>query len=226
MSGPVAAVTVFSMTSSSAQEATTVLVREADEEADALLTPVEQLATAFYEDTRALLRVGELDLPAAFDAPLPYAEDSELFLRLLAADVERLLTQRVAASLALVVTTAVSPSLAQPVLYRGLYRLRPAVQDDDSPPLRPIRRSLGGIDASLGQQPDVRAYLVVEESRDPAVRKARLTPPRYAFAWEQAGIARFNEQALSLADRFDPSGRPMRPDEGLRILRLAVTAAS
>src|SRR5581483_9953657 len=123
MSGPVAAVTVFSMTSSSAQEATTVLVREADDDAGALLTPVEQLATIFYEDTRALMRASELDLPAAFDAPLPYAEDAELFLRLLAADVERLWTQRVAGSLALVVTTAVSPSLAQPVLYRGLYRL-------------------------------------------------------------------------------------------------------
>ena len=146
MSGPVAAVTVFSLTSSSAQAATTVLVREADDEADALLTPVEQLATAFYEDTRTLVRSGEVDLPAAFDAPLPYAEDAELFLRLLAADVERLWTQQVASSLALVVTSAVSPSLAQPVLYRGLYRLRATVESDDAPPPRPIRRTLGRID--------------------------------------------------------------------------------
>ncbi|HEX6818864.1 MAG TPA: hypothetical protein VF120_10845 [Ktedonobacterales bacterium] len=223
MSGPMPAVTVFSLTSSSAQAATTMLVSEADEEDDALLTPVEQLATAFYEDTRALVRSGEVDLPAAFDAPLPYADDPELFLRLLAADVERLWTQQVAGSLALVVTSAVSPSLAQPVLYRGLYRLRPTIENDDAPPPRPIRRTVGRIETALGQQLDVRACLVVQWSRDPAVRRARLAPPRYAFAWEPVSIARFNEQALAPADRFDPSGRPPRPDEELRILRLAVS---
>ncbi len=217
-----AALTIFSMTRSSTQASTTVLVREADDEADALLTPVEQLATAFFDDTRALVRATELDLPAAFGAPLPYADDPELFLRLLAADVERFWLHQVFGSLALVVTAPAVPGAAPPVLYRGVYRLRPVVDPaQGSSSLRPIRREVGRVDDALGNQQDIQAYLVGEWSRDPAVRKSRLMPPRYAFAWAITGLARFDEQALAGADRFDTSTRGARLGDELRVLRLA-----
>lgn len=222
MSGPIATVTLFSMTASSVQDATTVLVHDAAEDDDALLTPIEQLATAFYDDTRALLRTTGVDLPAAFGAPLPYADDPELFLRLLAADVERLWQHRVCGTLALVLAGPAAPALPQPVLYRGLYRLRPIVDPaDETAPPRPIRRTTGRADSALGEHPDVRACLVAEWSRDPAVRKMQLVPPRYAFAWRVTGVARFDERTLAAADRFDPAGRPIRPGEEPRVLRLA-----
>jgi hypothetical protein len=225
MSGPIAMVTLFSMTASSAQEGTTVLVHDADEDADALLTPIEQLATAFFDDTRALLRATELDLPAAFNAPLPYADDPELFLRLLSADVERLWQHKVFGSLALVVTAPAAPGAAQPVLYRGLYRLRPVVDlADDAPPPRPSRRRVGRMEDALADQLDVQACLVGEWSRDPAVRKTRLVPPRYAFAWALSGLARFDERSLAAADRFDSSTRGTRPGDELRVLRLAMAS--
>jgi hypothetical protein len=223
MSGPMAAVTIFSMTRSSTQAGTTVLVREADDEADALLTPVEQLATAFFDDTRALVRATELDLPAAFGAPLPYADDPELFLRLLAADVERFWLHQVVASLALVVTAPAAPGAAQPILYRGVYRLRPSADPPQGPSTpRPIRREVGKIEDALGDRQDVQACLVCEWTRDPAVRKSRLVPPRYAFTWAAAGLARFDEPTLAAADRFDTSTRGTRPGDELRVLRLAI----
>jgi hypothetical protein len=223
MSGPVAAVTLFSMTSTSAQEGTTMLVRDADDDADALLTPIEQLATAFYDDTRALLRATELDLPAAFGASLPYADDPELFLRLLAADVERLWMHKVFGSLALVITGPAGPGTAQPVLYRGLYRLRPVVDaPDDAPPPRPVRRRVGRMEDALADHGDVRACLVGEWSRDPAVRKTRIIPPRYAFAWMLGALAHFDERSLAAADRFDTSARGARPGDEPRVLHLAM----
>ncbi len=227
MSGPIPTVTIFSMTSASAQEATTMLVQDADTDADALLTPVEQVATAFYDDTRALLRATALDLPAAFGAPLPYADDPELFLRLLAADVERFWLHRVFGSLALLVTGPAAAGAALPVLYRGLYRLRPVVDPAaDMPPPRPTRRTVGRLEDALADQPDAQACLVGEWSRDPAVRKMRLEPPRYAFAWAIGGLARFDERALAAADRFDPSSRALRPGDEPRVVRLASVAAS
>jgi hypothetical protein len=210
------------MASGSAQEATTVLVHDTPEDADALLTPIEQLATAFYEDTRALLRATGLDLPAAFGAPLPYADDPELFLRLLAADVERLWQYRVVGTLALVLAAPAVPGVPQPVLYRGLYRLRPIVDpaDEESRP-RPIHRSVGRASDALGEHADVQACLIADWSRDPAMRKAQLVPPRYAFAWMVSGIARFDERTLAAADRFDPVSRPIRAGDEPRVLRLA-----
>lgn len=221
ITSPGIAATILAVTPTTAQQSTLIPVPEAEGDTPTrVLPPIEQLMAYFFEDVRALIRVTGLDLPTALGAPTAYAADPDLFLRLLAADIERIWLGQIASGLALVVSGPEPlPGMPLPILYRALYRLQPLVEEEarSAAVPTPQRRALGAPDPSLGELPGARVHLAIEWTRDPIVRRTRLIPPRFAFAWVVGEPARFEEHALAPTDRFDPTGRAA---SDLRLLRL------
>jgi hypothetical protein len=215
--------TVFAMTPATTQQSTIVPVTDAADDAPvSLLLPAELIATAVFDDLRALVRATQLDLPLAFGAPPRYTGDADLFLRLLSADVERLWLHQLLTGLAFVVSAPPPvPQTPHPVLYRAFYRLQPVETQEGERPPHPIQRTVGALDPGLGEVPGVRASLVVAWTRDPVAGRARPGPPRYIFSWALAEPAYFDEQALAPANRFETARHAV---VGLRALRLAVEA--
>jgi hypothetical protein len=214
----------FIMTEASRQDTTIVTITEPEEDgAEPALNATEQLATYFYEDARQVLRRAGFDLSRELGAPPAYADDAELFVRLLCADME-LLWQRQLISgisgLALLITTPIE-QLGEPhrVLYRGIYRVRQSLDvASNSVRLRPVLRVGAGVDATLGAATGARAFLIAEWTRDATLRRATARPPRYHFRWLFNQPALFDDSALPRASRYDA----LAPAIGdLKVLQIA-----
>ncbi|MBF6592241.1 MAG: hypothetical protein IVW57_17150 [Ktedonobacterales bacterium] len=206
MSELVSAAEAFVMTEQSRQDATIVTITEPDANGEEpALTATEQLATYFYEDVRQVLRRAGFDLSRELGAPPEYADDAELFLRLLCADMERLWQYQLITGLALMLTTPIE-RLGDPhaVLYRAIYRVRQSLDvEQGSVRLRPVLRLSDGLGDSISAATGARAFLVAEWTRDAALRRVPVRPPRYHFAWVPTQPALFDENALPLAQRYD-----------------------
>lgn len=231
MSGPASrTVAVFALAGEAPQTTTVVTATEAVDEAERpALGASEQLALYFYEDTRNLLRGTGLDLARDLGASSDYQDDPELFLRLVCADVERLLQHQFMQGLALVVSASPSvspsappgeyPGTPRPVLFRAIYRVRQTVEaEGSSVRLPPVERGTHGHGTLAPLPPGATVALVVEWARDTASRRAALLPPRYQFPWAFSQPAAFAEATLAPALRYDALA-PIAGD--LRLLRVA-----
>jgi len=154
------------------------------------LSAVEQLAAYFYADTLVLLRRTGLHLAQAL-AVAAFADDPDLFLKLLAADLEQLLKDQL---LAEVVLAAGEPEPGDGGRYAlrscARYELRRAYQyAATGDGVRPIERT--GDPAAARAVPDLLLLARWQSIATPERRRKRLLAPRYSFAWETAGEARF-----------------------------------
>ncbi len=180
------------------------------------LSAVEQLAAYFYADTLVLLRRTGLHLARAL-AVAAFADDPDLFLKLLAADLEQLLKDQLLAEVAL---AAAEPEPGD----RGRYTLRSCARYElrrayeyaaTGDGVRPIERTGDPVAAALAARavPDLlllaRWQSIATEER----RRKRIMAPRYSFAWETAGEARF----------ADPDASAQAPEAEARweVVRLA-----
>jgi hypothetical protein len=211
----------FIMTPASQQDSTVITVTEPGEDGDEpALSATEQLATYLYEDVRQVLRRTQFDLSRELGAPPEYADDAELFARLLCADMEHLWQHQLITGLTLLITTPIE-RLGSPhtVLYRAVYRIRQSLDvDQHSVRLRPVSRAGEGIDLRITTAMGARAFLVVEWTREPTLRRVIAQPPRYHFRWRLAEQALFDDRTLPYAQRY----QTLAPALGdLRVLQIA-----
>lgn len=158
------------------------------------LSAVEQLAAYFYADTLVLLRRTGLHLAQAL-AVAAFADDPGLFLKLLAADLEQLLKDQLLAEVAL---AAGEPEPGD----RGRYALRSCARYElrrayeyaaTGDGVRPIERTGDPATAALAARavPSLLLLARWQSIATPERRRKRILAPRYSFAWETAGEARF-----------------------------------
>lgn len=158
------------------------------------LSAVEQLAAYFYADTLVLLRRTGLHLAQAL-AVAAFADDPDLFLKLLAADLEQLLKDQLLAEVAL---AAGEPEPGD----RGSYALRSCARYElrrayeyaaTGDGVRPIERTGDPAAAALAARavPDLLLLARWQSIATPERRRKRILAPHYSFAWETAGEARF-----------------------------------
>lgn len=225
MSSPIGiAAESFIMTGASRQDTTIVTITEPGEDvAEPALNVTEQLATYFYEDTRQVLRRAGFDLSRELGAPPEYADDAEMFIRLLCADMELLWQRQLISGLVLLITTPIEQlNEPHPVLYRGIYRARQSLDStSNSVRLRPVLRVGEGVDATIGAATGARAFLIAEWTRDSILRRASARPLRYHFRWLFNQPALFDDSALPPAQRYE-SLAPAIGD--LKVLQIAAEA--
>jgi len=161
-----------------------------------VLSAVEQLAAYFYSDTLILLRRTGDNLARALGVA-DYADDPDLFLKLLTADLEQLLRDQLLAEVAL---AAVVPEPGDQGWYDvrscARYQLRRAYEyAAPGDGVRPIERAGDPAAAALAARTAPRLVLLArwQSGATPERRRKRMQAPRYTFAWEAAGEARFAE---------------------------------
>ncbi len=180
------------------------------------LSAVEQLAAYFYADTLVLLRRTGLHLARAL-AVAAFADDPDLFLKLLAADLEQLLKDQLLAEVAL---AAAEPEPGD----RGRYTLRSCARYElrrayeyaaTGDGVRPIERTGDPVAAALAARavPDLLLLARWQSIATAERRRKRIMAPRYSFAWETAGEARFAD--------LDASARAPEAEARWEVVRLA-----
>jgi hypothetical protein len=180
------------------------------------LSAVEQLAAYFYADALVLLRRTGLHLARAL-AVAAFADDPDLFLKLLAADLEQLLKDQLLAEVAL---AAAEPEPGD----RGRYTLRSCARYElrrayeyaaTGDGVRPIERTGDPVAAALAARavPDLLLLARWQSIATAERRRKRILAPRYSFAWETAGEARFADP--------DASARAPEAEARWEVVRLA-----
>jgi hypothetical protein len=164
------------------------------------LSAVEQLAAYFYADTLVLLRRTGLHLAQAL-AVAAFADDPDLFLKLLTADLEQLLKDQLLAEVAL---AAAEPEPGD----RGRYTVRSCARYElrrayeyaaTGDGVRPIERTGDPAAAALAARAVPQLLLLArwQSIATPERRHKRMVAPHYTFVWETAGEARFAETDAS-----------------------------
>ncbi len=163
-----------------------------------------------------LLRRTGLHLARAL-AVAAFADDPDLFLKLLAADLEQLLKDQLLAEVAL---AAAEPEPGD----RGRYTLRSCARYElrrayeyaaTGDGVRPIERTGDPVAAALAARavPDLLLLARWQSIATAERRRKRIMAPRYSFAWETAGEARFAD--------LDASARAPEAEARWEVVRLA-----
>jgi hypothetical protein len=212
-------VTTFVCTAETVEASTLVTVAEAVEAPP--LRPADQLAPYLYDDLRVLMRATHLRLDEALGVPDEYADDPELFLRLLCADLENLVREQLLSSITLVLADAVGTEGREVVRYRASYQIRRTLDDEAlGRPFHPITRTGRRAPSSHGAEDTVRFSLVLEWSQAATKpRRNRIGFPRYHFTWVRSAAARFEErratpgQSGRLSEKNVIQVVPSRPED-------------
>lgn len=173
------------------------------------LAAVERLSLLLVDDLRALTRKTRVTLDEALGAPPHYGGDPDLYLRLVYADLERILRQQLATGMIVLVMGREERTGVTPTLYRAIYRICPVMEPaaEEPTPVR-VARVTGELakladDAAIGS-----VALVADWSRDPAMQRPHLLPPHYHFAWRLAAPATIDDQQCPPNRRYDWQAGP------------------
>lgn len=177
-------------------DAHTSVVAIADDTDQPTIGPVESLVAYLYDDLRTLARVNPDLLAEALHAPDAAAEDPNLFLKLVCADLEQLFREQHIRALALVVS---GPDIADPIRHsvyaRALYRverpLDPTLDLEDVAPLPPLTRTPAYRPLAAYLIDGAALTLLLDWSSQSVKRGPTLRHPPYQFLWVRAAPAHF-----------------------------------
>jgi len=204
MSGPVTTATevVTYVLDGDGGEALTSVVQAGEAEAGGL-GALEALAAYLYDDLRALARANPDALAEALRAPEEAAEDANLFLKLVCADLEQLLREQHVRAVALVVSgpDAVDAGRRH-VSFRALYRVERPLQLGDSPeetalPRLTRREGERPLKAHLTEGAEL--ALLLDWTPQAVKRGPLLRRPPYQLLWVRAAAARFDGERAQAA---------------------------
>lgn len=192
-------------------EALTSVVLAGDTERRGL-GALDSLASYLYDDLRALARAHPDALAEALRAPEDAAEDANLLLKLVCADLEQLLREQHIRAVALVVAAPDVSDVANPerraVNYRALYRVERSLNFDDdaedgTPPPLVRRASRRSVAAYLSDGAEV--ALLLDWTPQAVKRGPMLRRPPYQFLWVRTAAAQFEDERLPIGQP-GPSG--------------------
>lgn len=177
------------------------------------LGAVELLAAHLYDDLRALARAYPDALAEALRAPEEAAEDANLFLKLVCADLEQLLREQHVRAVALVVS---GPDVAERerrvVRYRALYRVERPLDigdgddEEDGGALPPLVRREGRRLVADYLVDGAELALLLDWTPQAVKRGPILRRPPYAFLWVRTAAALFEDERVLTAEPTRPSG--------------------
>lgn len=172
-----------------------------------ILSATDQIAAYFAEDLAAFVTKTHLNLREALKAPPQFGTDSNLFLQLICADINRLLSDQLILGIMLVLSDPVENDENRfTVQYRAVYQLKHSqtLRGEGDEGMRATVRTGDGVDPPRHVGNQARLHLLAHWSSASSSRAELIKYPRYHFLWVPTSHAKFDDG--DLAPAYQDSG--------------------